>query len=109
MVEGEPVTDAPSQSTRPDQSGQPTRRSHREGHRESGRLDQARVSPALFGFYGCCALVSAGAGMFFFGFFALDNPKYGSLPLTLEIVGGTMMGIGLPGAFFCLHKARQNQ
>ena len=97
------MTDATSRETEPDQASPP------EEPREPGRIDQALISPALIGFYGCCALVSAGAGMFFFALLALDNAKYGSLPLTLEIGGGTMMGIGLPGAFFFLHKARQNQ
>ena len=69
--------------------------------------DQAQVSPALLGFYASCALVSAGAGMFFFAWFVLTDAAYGGMPTALKIIGATMMAIGLPGAFICLSRARQ--
>jgi hypothetical protein len=52
-------------------------------------------------------MVSAGAGMFFFSWFVLTDPAYGGLPLVLKILGGVGMSVGIPGAFYCLHKARQ--
>jgi hypothetical protein len=69
--------------------------------------DQAHFSPALLGFYGCCAAIAAGAGMFFFAWFVLTKEGFGALPTGMKVVGGILMAGGIPGAFFCLGKARR--
>ncbi len=69
--------------------------------------DRAHFSPALFGFYGCCALISIGAAAYFFAMFVMTKDGYGALPTVMKIVGLVFMLGGIPGAFVCLSKARQ--
>jgi hypothetical protein len=68
--------------------------------------DQAHFSPALIGFYACCAAVSAGAAMFFFACFVLSKDGFGAIPTVLKVLGVILVMIGIPGAFVCLGKAR---
>ena len=69
-------------------------------------IDRAHMSPALVGFYVSCALVSAGAALFFFAWFVLTRPDYGSVPTVLKVFGAGGMLFGVPGAFLCLRRAR---
>lgn len=69
--------------------------------------DEAQFSPALIGFYICCGLVSAGAGMVSLGFLVFDEPAYEPLPTVLKVVGGLFLAGGLPGAYLFLGKARR--
>ncbi|MCA8957919.1 MAG: hypothetical protein KDC87_17725 [Planctomycetes bacterium] len=73
------------------------------------RSDQARISPALFGFYASCAAVSAGAGAFFFATFVLSDPQFESVRLVLQVAGALGVLVGVPGAFICLGRARRPQ
>jgi len=61
----------------------------------------------LFGFYGCCALVSIGAALFFFALFVMTKEGYGSVPAVMKVVGAVFMLGGIPGSFVCLAKARR--
>ena len=71
------------------------------------QIDRAHFSPALFGFYGCCALISIGAALFFFALFVMTKDGYGSVPLVMKVVGMVFMLGGIPGAFVCLGNARK--
>lgn len=69
--------------------------------------DRAHFSPALFGFYGCCAMISIGAALFFFALFVMTKEGYGAVPTVMKVLGGVFMLVGIPGAFVCLSKARK--
>lgn len=71
------------------------------------KIDEAHFSPALLGFYGSCALVSGGAGMFFFSWFVLEGGYHEPLATILKVGGACGMAVGIPGSFWCLHRARQ--
>ena len=75
---------------------------------ESGNeVDRAHFSPALFGFYACCAFISIGAAVFFFALFVMTKEGYGSVPSVMKVVGAVFMLGGIPGSFVCLNKARK--
>lgn len=73
----------------------------------SKETDRAHFSPALFGFYFCNALISIGAALFFFALLVMTRPGYGALPMVMKVVGAVFMVGGIPGAFWCLSKARK--